>query len=65
MNGKIIILAIAAISLFISGCTVDELFEAEYWGFYSPVATPAPDIEKVENNLNDWLRDYREKGKLW
>ena len=46
-------------------CAIDPV-ECEFWGI-SPIATPTPtpDIDTIQQDVDNWLDDYLSKGKLW
>ena len=52
-------------AVILIGCTEDELKEWDFFWGISPVATPTPDVEVVQGNLDNWLDKYLDAGKLW
>ena len=48
-------------NLYCSGQNKDN---CDLMGF-SPIATPTPDIDTIQQNVDDWLDDYLSRGKLW
>ena len=62
---KLTIILLAIFGLVLVGCTEDELKEWDFFWGISPVATPTPDVETAQSNLDNWLDKYLDAGKLW